>query len=646
MKTLNAEFQTLLALICESISIFKDYDTQKIALSIGTSKNQGKIGIWAYVVPLRYIGGKALRKGRFYGRMGFHYYDCEAILKKNPEAHYLMTIMVPRFFRLSFKERYETLVHELYHLHPLMRGDLRRFPKPHIHHGPTPKAYQRRVEELTKESQVNFPELKRHPLLTESQEVWKDRKKYRLALPKKKFRFKELSLFKNLFPVFIFFLMVMQPCFSQTIAERFKLQEKQDEIRKLNEIAEKKKAIQRKKQKKLKKEKKRLERLAKKEQKRKELLAKKIKNKEERVKKKKEFAKKLKANKKLKEQVKKNSQLKDSWEDYEYVVSTNEGMILSKPKVDATIKDFYKSGEKFEYLGEMKNGYALVGDDDFEGWVEASLFRSSNSKSVESLVDEKLNFQQATKEVEGELTQAFDFVASKDTRLYETPDENSAQTTIVKKADELFLVEKSEDGKWYHIELEITGEKGWLPVSHIKKNEIKLPLRPGAFSLEASASYSTDGMNLGYLADISYWINRPKSRFALKRSRYEIGVTGGLWFGDEQIQQIGSTMTSVLTEYILGAGYVRYTQSTASGRLIGSLEGGVSYRLATVVSTGFSPGVFDDKKEAESLSGFGLMLGARGWYALSRALLVHVGIRIHTSDNIPVMAAGGVTLRF
>ncbi|NCN28115.1 hypothetical protein GW915_11110 [bacterium] len=83
--------------------------------------------------------------------------------------------------------RLETIVHELYHLHPTMRGDLRRFPKPHIHHGPTPAAYNRRVKELTSESLKNSPFLKEHPLLKMNPSDASDFKKKRYSIPTHRF---------------------------------------------------------------------------------------------------------------------------------------------------------------------------------------------------------------------------------------------------------------------------------------------------------------------------------------------------------------------------------------------------------------------------------------------------------------------------
>jgi hypothetical protein len=164
--SLNYRFSRLLSLVCASIHDFQSYNMKHIAVSIGRSRGQSRYGVWAHVTPLRYVGGNPERKGRRYGWSGAYTYESEHILKAVPDAKYLLTIMVPRFFRLTPRERLETLVHELYHLHPSLRGDLRRFPRPHIHHGPTPAAYRRRVKTLTDQALREFPELIQHPLMT------------------------------------------------------------------------------------------------------------------------------------------------------------------------------------------------------------------------------------------------------------------------------------------------------------------------------------------------------------------------------------------------------------------------------------------------------------------------------------------------
>lgn len=187
-QDLNRDFRALISLICESIEEFRSYDLDRIAISLSTSKGNGKFGVWAYVVPLRYVGGKPERRGFRWGLPGSYRYESAKITQHQPGAHYLMTFLVPKFFRLSSDERLETIVHELYHLHPSLRGDLRRFPAPHIHHGPTPAAYRAKVKSLAAEGRRNFTALLEHPLLMGRPEDFEMRKKMHLPIPRRVFR--------------------------------------------------------------------------------------------------------------------------------------------------------------------------------------------------------------------------------------------------------------------------------------------------------------------------------------------------------------------------------------------------------------------------------------------------------------------------
>lgn len=185
---LNREFRALISLVCESIPEFRDYDVRRIAVSLSASKGNGKYGTWAYVVPLRYVGGGLERRGIRWGIPGTYRFRSARIEEREPEAFYLMTFLVPKFFRLSPAERLETIVHEIYHLHPTLRGDLRRFKPPHIHHGPTPALFRAKVKELAALGMANFPALLEHPLLKGSPEDFHGRAKEHLPIPQRVFK--------------------------------------------------------------------------------------------------------------------------------------------------------------------------------------------------------------------------------------------------------------------------------------------------------------------------------------------------------------------------------------------------------------------------------------------------------------------------
>jgi hypothetical protein len=187
LPRLNADFGALLGRICRAVESFGSFDPTRIAVSLSRSRSQSKYGVWAYVTPLRYVGGSLHRRGRRRGYAGRYEYANERLAAEAGDALYLMTFLVPKFFTLSFEERLETCVHELYHLHPQFRGDLRRFPRPHVHHGPTPAAFKRQVSVLAREALARDPGLRDESLLCQGPEVFEARKLRHLAVPKLRF---------------------------------------------------------------------------------------------------------------------------------------------------------------------------------------------------------------------------------------------------------------------------------------------------------------------------------------------------------------------------------------------------------------------------------------------------------------------------
>lgn len=184
---LNELFQNLMSVVCEGIPEFRLYDTRKIAVSVARSRNRTHYGVWASVTPLRYVGGSMTRRGSRAGLSGHYAYRQPQIEKAHPDALYLMTFYVPRFFCLSPRDRIETVVHELYHLHPTLRGDLRRFAHPHMHHGPTPALFKRKVSSLAEQAIQSFPGILQHPLLSGREEDFAETKAHRYSRPRRVF---------------------------------------------------------------------------------------------------------------------------------------------------------------------------------------------------------------------------------------------------------------------------------------------------------------------------------------------------------------------------------------------------------------------------------------------------------------------------
>lgn len=213
VRDLNHDFERLLALVCGVVSEFALYDTSKIAVSVSRSRRNGRVGTLAYVVPLRYVGGAKERKGRRWGVAGTYSYESAQLDREQPGAMYIMTFLVPKFFSLKARDRLDTLVHELYHLHPTMRGDLRRFAAPHLHHGPTPAAYNRKVKALSEEALAAIPNLLEHPLLARDESQIGDFRAKRFNIPRHVFKPKPFGWFLAT----ALFCLLATPAFAQRV---------------------------------------------------------------------------------------------------------------------------------------------------------------------------------------------------------------------------------------------------------------------------------------------------------------------------------------------------------------------------------------------------------------------------------------------
>lgn len=150
MTATSLDLSRLFADLCRDANLrvpaFEHLVPERILFALSRSRAQGSHGIYARIVPLRFAGGTRelqRRRGRFREtwRLPILHHDGQEIL-------YLIQVMVPRFFRLSRREKLATLFHELYHISPRCDGDLRRFPGRNYAHGHSRKAFQQKVDSL------------------------------------------------------------------------------------------------------------------------------------------------------------------------------------------------------------------------------------------------------------------------------------------------------------------------------------------------------------------------------------------------------------------------------------------------------------------------------------------------------------------
>ena len=121
-------------------------DPDRILFALSRSRAGGSHGLYARIVPLRFADGAQewqRRRGRYRET-----WRLPQIIHEGQEVLYLIQVLVPRFLRLSHREKLATLFHELYHVSPRFDGDLRRFPGRNYAHGHSRKVFQQQVDGL------------------------------------------------------------------------------------------------------------------------------------------------------------------------------------------------------------------------------------------------------------------------------------------------------------------------------------------------------------------------------------------------------------------------------------------------------------------------------------------------------------------
>ena len=121
-------------------------DMARVAISFSQTRSAVKTGIFASLTPLRFTGGAShtVRRGRKW--------EIQKVI--DPDGRpmlYLLNFYLPRFLDLAFREKLETVIHELWHVSPRFDGDLRRLGEVKYAHGASVKKYDAHVKMLADE---------------------------------------------------------------------------------------------------------------------------------------------------------------------------------------------------------------------------------------------------------------------------------------------------------------------------------------------------------------------------------------------------------------------------------------------------------------------------------------------------------------
>jgi predicted metallopeptidase len=129
-------------------------DMERVAISFSQTRSPVKTGIYASLTPLRFTGGAShtIRRGRKW--------EIQKVIDTNGRSMlYLLNFYLPRFLDLNFREKLETVIHELWHVSPDFDGDLRRLGQRKYAHGASVKKYDAYVKQLADEwLSLNPPE--------------------------------------------------------------------------------------------------------------------------------------------------------------------------------------------------------------------------------------------------------------------------------------------------------------------------------------------------------------------------------------------------------------------------------------------------------------------------------------------------------
>lgn len=143
---LSARVEALCRHLCATLPQLAHIDPDRLLVTLVRSRAQGIHGTYARIVPLRFAGG-ASEVTRRRGRVE-ETYRMPPLHHDGREIYYLISLLVPRFLRLSLEQKLTTVLHELYHISPACDGDIRRFAGRNFAHGHSRAAYNRKINQF------------------------------------------------------------------------------------------------------------------------------------------------------------------------------------------------------------------------------------------------------------------------------------------------------------------------------------------------------------------------------------------------------------------------------------------------------------------------------------------------------------------
>jgi predicted metallopeptidase len=136
----TAAMRRLCVDVTRTLPEFEHIDMTRVAVCFAQARSKHLHGLQAKLTPLRFENGgrTTMRSGRLW--------TVQRLMIEEREMSYILTFYLPRFLDQSFKEKFVTVLHELYHISPQFNGDIRRLDGRYHVHSHSQKEYDREME--------------------------------------------------------------------------------------------------------------------------------------------------------------------------------------------------------------------------------------------------------------------------------------------------------------------------------------------------------------------------------------------------------------------------------------------------------------------------------------------------------------------
>lgn len=121
---------------------FRHVRMDEVAVAFAQARRRVPHGLQAKLTPLRFEGGTLVTS------RGRRTWTVQRLFHGDREMLYILTFYLPRFQDQPFREKFVTVLHELFHIGPRFDGDIRRMEGRYHVHSHSQRDYDRQMGEL------------------------------------------------------------------------------------------------------------------------------------------------------------------------------------------------------------------------------------------------------------------------------------------------------------------------------------------------------------------------------------------------------------------------------------------------------------------------------------------------------------------